>query len=174
MVGAAVAVALVVGSPGGSAPAAATAASQATATTTVTATAQTATETSTTETAEEETSTTSSAGPSGEAGAALAVVNEHWQDIAEGRYEAAWEKETESVAGGEENWVRGQEEAGIEKVSYDFALASFSGQHATVRIVKLQTVDRRYGCRNWTGTYGVSKENGQWLISEAHLESHPC
>lgn len=127
-----------------------------------------------------ETSTTTEDGstvpnlPPGEGGEALATVYRHWRDIQEGDYGAAWETETQQLAGEKSTWVRGQLEDEIESVSYRFALVGPAAGHWVVQIVHLETIDRRYGCRQWTGSYGVSKEGNEWKISEASLESHPC
>jgi hypothetical protein len=106
--------------------------------------------------------------------APLAAVNEHWHDIQTGDYQGAWEDEAPSLRGNESNWVRAQEESGVESVTYRFEQSSNSGDEAAVTVVKLRTVGRQNGCQNWTGGYGLVNEGGTWRISSDSLTSHRC
>jgi pyruvate/2-oxoglutarate dehydrogenase complex dihydrolipoamide acyltransferase (E2) component len=140
----------------------------------------TSTETATTEstpstsTSTETTTTQSTPTPAASENPAVEAVTEHWKKIENHEYGAAWADETSSIGGEESKWVQGQEEVTIESLHYHFRAGEFSGNHATVNIGELKTIDKKYGCRTWTGTYGMVREGGRWLISSAGIEPHPC
>jgi serine/threonine protein kinase len=105
---------------------------------------------------------------------AVGVVENYWNEIKEGNYPAAWADETASEQGGESSFVHTEEEAGIESVLDQFSPGQISGGAGTVNVVELRTVDKKFGCRTWSGDYEVEKDGGRWLISKANIEHSRC
>ncbi len=116
---------------------------------------------------------TSPAGAS-EAETPVAALDGYWSDIENKEYSGAWAHETSHTGGEEAHWVHEEEGNGVSRVKYEFAQGSISGDEATVNVVHLVTHDQTYGCRYWTGSYGMLNEGGKWLISSANIEPHSC
>ena len=104
----------------------------------------------------------------------LDVVNQHWENIKNHNFSAAYQDLGPNLASGESSWVSGQEAAGITGVSYQFSVAWVNGDNARVDIVQLQTQDAQSGCSNWTGHYGMARIAGSWLINIVALQQQAC
>jgi hypothetical protein len=51
---------------------------------------------------------------------------------------------------------------------------SVSAGSARVRVVRLVTIDQRFGCRTWHGSYQVVRRGGRWLAARADIKPRPC
>ena len=113
--------------------------------------------------------------------AVLDTVNGHWEAIKNHEFAKAYGFLDPSVAGPESDWISSHESDGITNVTHNFTVADVSGTSATVNVDQLQTMARSdvsstnpSGCMNWTGTYGLTKESGTWLITSPNLSQNPC
>lgn len=113
--------------------------------------------------------------------AVLAVVQAHWDAIRDHRFEEAYAYLGPSLATGESNWVGSHRRDGITDIRYEFRVRDVSGDVATVDVVTLRTTaqssqagDNPSGCLSWSGSYGLVRQGGRWLIDQVHLSSTPC
>src|SRR5262249_12172066 len=81
----------------------------------------------------------------------------------------------------ESQWITSHEQDGITEVEYDFRVVDVSGDDAVVEVVRLQTIavsartsGNPSGCLVWSGTYGLVRAGGRWLIDQVHITSAPC
>jgi hypothetical protein len=115
------------------------------------------------------------------AAAVLAAVQSHWNAIRDHRFTDAYGYIGPGVGMSESTWVTSHEQDGISSVQYDFRVVYVGFDTATVDIVRLQTTsqsarssDNPSGCQSWAGSYDLVRQNGRWLIDQAHLTSTPC
>lgn len=117
------------------------------------------------------TSPTSSAGRSGP----LATVSAYWNSIGAHDFPAAYsDLVSGSVGLTESQFVSGEQQSGIQSISFTGRVASDDGSIATVNVDSLTTRDRQFGCRAWSGSYQLSNSGGQWLIEKASITPGPC
>ncbi len=127
------------------------------------------------------TPTTTPTTDGGDGQAVLDAVNSHWAAIRAHDFTTAYGYLDPNTAGDETTWVNSHEQDGINDVHYDFGVAGVNGDSATVDINTLQTFanadmssTNQNGCVNWTGTYGMTRENGRWVISSPNIQSGSC
>jgi hypothetical protein len=101
------------------------------------------------------------------------AIDGHWQAIKDHRFSDAYGYLGGPLATGESTWVSNHQADGIQSVSYQFHVARNDGSTATVAVDALQTVDT-HGCKNWSGDYTLTKQDGQWLINGAAIQATPC
>jgi hypothetical protein len=116
--------------------------------------------------------------PSAAAGSPAAAVQQHWQLIGQGNYEAAFALFTPSYQAqlGHDTWVgdKRQDQPTVSGLVVGTPQIT-SSNTATVQLVSLHTVGRETpNCHNWTGSYDLTKSIGSWLINQANLASTTC
>lgn len=134
-------------------------------------------ESSSTSTSSTSTSTSSrtSTAPSPPVPPALAAVSSYWEAIARHDFAAAYAiLAPGAVPQTEGQWASAEQSTGVESVRFKGEVGDASDNHATITVVSLVTVDRRFGCRSWSGTYELSSEHGRWLIARADITPRPC
>jgi hypothetical protein len=101
-------------------------------------------------------------------------VIDEWNDINAGNFGGAWGLFVPGTVGAESTFVSShQQTAPITASATVGSPISTSATSATVPLVSLRTTDSS-GCKNWTGSYQVQNESGQWLIGKANLQSSSC
>lgn len=120
--------------------------------------------------------TPTSSGPSDaeREGHAVEAVDSYWGDIENHDFTGAYSIEEPSAGSSESEWVRGEEEEGVENVSYSFEPGGLEGNEATVDVGSLRTEARKTGCYTWTGYYRLTDYSGTWKITHDGLERHSC
>lgn len=105
----------------------------------------------------------------------LQTVERYWRDIEAGRYGAAFRYLAPgSIPQGKAQFVSDEQQAGIENVDFSGQLSVRTGSAATVAVTSLTTRDAHYGCRDWTGSYQLSKDGARWLILRAGIVPSQC
>jgi hypothetical protein len=132
----------------------------------------TTTTTTSTSSAASSSSSSSSGGASTVSGP-LAAVDDYWNDISDGEFADAWSYLAPGVST-ESAFVTGEEEVGITSAVFEGYLVSSSATSATVGVSSLQTIDHKYGCRTWSGTYQMVFEENEWLIARADITPSAC
>jgi hypothetical protein len=113
--------------------------------------------------------------PSTPADDALAAINNHWRDIQNGDYPAAFQLLLPSADGNstESSWVDSHNQDDITSVDYQFTVAWVTGDRARVNIDTLTTQDAK-GCHTFSGHYLMSRQGGSWLIAQVSLTPGAC
>ena len=101
------------------------------------------------------------------------TVEKHFHLIGEHKFSAAYALLAPSLKTGEESWVQSHRENGIYKVDVSVSATVNSPESATASIVNMKTFDTE-GCKNWSGSWGLTKIDGQWRISEANISAARC
>jgi hypothetical protein len=105
----------------------------------------------------------------------LTVVSHYWQDIGKHRFKVAYGYlAPNSIAQTQSQFVAGERGEGIKSARFAGATTSVSESVARVEIKSLVTRDSRHGCREWTGSYGMSALDGRWLIQTAEIQPQRC
>lgn len=105
----------------------------------------------------------------------LQTVERYWRDIEAGKYGAAFRYLAPgSVPQGQAQFVSDEQQAGIENVDFSGQLSARTGSSASVAVTSLTTTDAQFGCRNWTGSYELSKHGARWLIVRASIVPSQC
>ena len=100
----------------------------------------------------------------------LQTVEHDWRDINAGKYGAAFRYlKPGSIPQGRAQFVSDEQQAGIEKVDFSGQLSARTAASATVAVTSLTTQDAQFGCRDWTGSYQLSKDGAHWLIDRASI-----
>jgi hypothetical protein len=109
-----------------------------------------------------------------DASGARGVVQEHWARIGSGDYTDAYALLEPGIGGTDESsWVASHQKEHPRVLSAVFGDPTFnSPTDGSVPIVSLKT-SATDGCKTWTGSYGVTKQNGQWIITSANLSEGP-
>lgn len=108
---------------------------------------------------------------------ARGVVQAYWNDIAAGRFRAAFLRfdaaERRRVHG--RHWFIADKarDAPI-RVRVRLGGALVNGRLATVPIVSLRTVGSLTGCHRWTGSYRLRDIRSHWLIDATTITRHSC
>jgi hypothetical protein len=105
----------------------------------------------------------------------LAAINQHWLDITNGDYHAAFQLLLPSADGNstESTWVASHNQDGITNVTYHFTVAWVNGNNARVNADTLTTQDAT-GCHTFSGHYLMSQQSGSWLIAQVFLTVAGC
>jgi hypothetical protein len=109
----------------------------------------------------------------GEQHAVAATIHRHFLLIEQHHFSAAYALLAPSLQSGESSWIASHREDGIYNVSLTVEATVHSAASATARIAKMTTLDG-HGCKNWSGSWGLTKIAGQWRISQANISSNPC
>ncbi len=101
------------------------------------------------------------------------TIQREFSLITEHKFSAAYALLAPSQQTGESSWVNAHRGEGIYNVSVATNATVNSPESATASIVKMQTLDGE-GCKNWTGSWNLTKTAGQWRIDEANINAEPC
>jgi hypothetical protein len=101
------------------------------------------------------------------------TIQREFSLITEHKFSAAYALLAPSQQTGEAGWVDAHRGEGIYNVSVATNATINSPESATASIVKMRTLDGE-GCKNWTGSWNLTKIDGQWRINEANINSEPC
>lgn len=101
------------------------------------------------------------------------TIQREFSLITEHKFSAAYALLAPSQQTGESGWVDAHRGEGIYNVSVATSATINSPESATASIVKMRTLDGE-GCKNWTGSWNLSKIDGQWRINEANINPEPC
>jgi hypothetical protein len=112
-------------------------------------------------------------GQSSETQAVADTIQRHFSLISEHHFSAAYALLAPNLQTGESSWVSAHREDGIYKVNVAVDAKLSSADSATATIVKMTTLDG-HGCKNWSGSWNLTKVSGQWRISEPNVSSTPC
>lgn len=109
----------------------------------------------------------------GEQRAVADTIQRHFALISEHKFSAAYALLAPSEQTGESSWVASHKEDGIYSVNVAVNAKLSSAESARATIVKMTTLDG-HGCKSWSGSWGLTKIDGQWRISEPDISSTPC
>jgi hypothetical protein len=109
----------------------------------------------------------------GERQAVANTIQHHFSLITQHNFSAAYALLAPSLQTGESSWVEAHRADGIYNVNVAVDATLHSAESATATIVKMTTLDG-HGCKNWSGSWGLTKIGGQWRISESNLSSTTC
>ena len=102
------------------------------------------------------------------------MVN-HWTLIGQGNYAAAYALFVPGYQN-QSTWLadKNQDQPAVSNLVVG-AADMHSATSATVPLVSLHTVGQESPqCHNWSGSYDLVKEGGNWLISQANLSGTVC
>lgn len=105
--------------------------------------------------------------------AAAQTIERHFSLITRHDFSAAYALLAPSLQSGESSWVQAHREDGIYKVEVSVDATLHSPDTATATVNKMITLDRS-GCKKWSGSWGLSKIEDEWRISEASVSPTPC
>jgi hypothetical protein len=114
---------------------------------------------------------------SGPGGKAVRALEAHWRHRVNGEFEEAYYDLSEGYRpqiGTVEGWVAEFEADQLYKAHTEFAPADIEPGFVVVDVVLLQTEAVKTGCNNWTGSYFMIFEAGEWRIDKADIEDHNC
>ena len=105
----------------------------------------------------------------------LVAWDAYWNDIAKGDYATAYQR----LAPGTINLTRAQFVASeqsdrITGVTFLGSVVASSSTTATIKVDFLTTTDAHFGCRMWSGTYAMVREEGRWLIARSDITPQSC
>jgi cytoskeletal protein RodZ len=101
------------------------------------------------------------------------TIHQEFALISEHKFSAAYALLAPSLQTGEAGWVDSHREEGIYNVDVATSATVHSLESATASIINMRTLDGA-GCKNWTGSWNLSKIDGQWRIAEANLTPGSC
>jgi hypothetical protein len=101
------------------------------------------------------------------------TIQREFSLITEHKFSAAYALLAPSLQTGESGWVNAHRGEGIYNVSVATSATINSPDSATASITKMRTLDGE-GCKNWTGSWNLTKIDGQWRINEANINAAPC
>ena len=101
------------------------------------------------------------------------TIERHFTLISQHEFSAAYALLAPSLQTGESSWVSAHKEDGIYKVDVAVNASLHSSDSATATIDKMTTLDG-HGCKTWSGSWDLTKLDGQWRISKANVDPVPC
>jgi hypothetical protein len=104
----------------------------------------------------------------------LGALTAYWNSIAAGQYPSAWRQLAPGAGQTESAFVSGERQAGITGASFTGQVSAIDGSTATVQVDSLITHDRQFGCRSWSGTYELVRQDSRWLIERASITPAAC
>jgi hypothetical protein len=106
----------------------------------------------------------------------LNTLERYWGDIREHEFGAAYEYLAPGIAAGlsKSQFIQSEEKAGIQTAQFEGEVAHEEPAAAEVQVTSLVTHDGEFGCREWTGVYGLTREHDKWSIVRASILPHPC
>lgn len=107
------------------------------------------------------TSTTTTPAPQTASIGLLQAIEPYWNAIGSQNYSAAYrDLAPGSPRQNRASFVSQEEHARIQSASFSGSLAAASGAAATVAVSSLTTTDGQFGCRTWSGSYQLTRQNG--------------
>ena len=110
----------------------------------------------------------------GEQESALGPVISYWAAINAHAFARAWGYVVPGTIGSRQGFVDSETATGVESASFTGVVSSSTTSTATVRVIRLVTVDHRFGCRDWSGSYAVILRSRRWLIARANITPRRC
>jgi len=105
----------------------------------------------------------------------LAVLESYWSAIQAHAFAVAYGYLVPgAIPQSEPAFVALEQHEGIEKVEFHGRVTAMSPTSATVAVDSLVTDDHQFGCRTWTGSYGLSHGTSGWRIANANITPKPC
>jgi hypothetical protein len=105
----------------------------------------------------------------------LAALDAYWADIAAGSYAAAYQLLMPgSIGVTSAQFIATERGYHIEQAHFRGSVAASTPSTATIDVSQLLTIDRQYGCRTWTGTYEMAKQDARWFIARSNITPHAC
>lgn len=105
----------------------------------------------------------------------LTALTGYWQSIDAHQFSAAYSYLAPgSVTQSKAQFVSQEQHAGIQSATFSGHVTSNTGSVATVAVDSLTTNDTQFGCRNWSGSYQLSDQSGQWLVEQASITPSLC
>ncbi|MGA2012473.1 MAG: hypothetical protein ABSH51_18365 [Solirubrobacteraceae bacterium] len=104
----------------------------------------------------------------------LTVVDSYWFAIDAHDFARAYGYVLPGLIGSEGAFANSEAQEGIESVAFSGRVSRLSGATATVGVTSLVTHDHEFGCRTWSGTYGMVRRAAGWLIASADITPAPC
>lgn len=100
----------------------------------------------------------------------------HFERLEAGEYESAWYDLAPNLRSEYEQsgWEREEARAGLHNFDLEVEASLYDSSSAEASVAEFVTHDELLGCRRWSGSWEMSKVEGQWLISGSNLEKHPC
>lgn len=107
------------------------------------------------------------------------ALRRHFALLERGQYAAAATDLTSTLMndpsiGGTATWIAGQEADPLSSAQLNTAPAVISGDSATVQVYSLVTQAAASGCNAFSGSYGLTRYGGRWLISSVDLSKSSC
>lgn len=105
------------------------------------------------------------------------ALQAHFGRIVADNYTAAYADLTPAegeAIGGEGAWVAALREDGLKHFELTVNVSMHGAHSATAEIVYFATHAYASGCHTWTGSWGMVKQYGSWLIADANLERGSC
>jgi hypothetical protein len=119
------------------------------------------------------TSSSSSSGSAPATSAAVTAVDNYWNDIDDDDFADAWTYLAPGITT-QYAFIAGENEVRVESAIFSGYLESSSATSAVVGVSSLQTIDHKYGCRTWAGTYQMVFESDEWLMARADIMPSAC
>jgi hypothetical protein len=101
------------------------------------------------------------------------TIKRHFSLISQHDFSAAYALLAPSLQSGESSWIQSHREDGIYKVDVSVDATLHSPDTATATVSNMTTLDAG-GCKRWSGSWGLTKIDGAWRISEANVDPVPC
>jgi hypothetical protein len=105
--------------------------------------------------------------------AVASTIQRHFSLIRQHRFAEAYALLAPSLQNGESTWISAHQSDGIYSVNVAVNAMVHSPSSATATIAKMTTLDN-HGCKHWSGSWDMTKINGQWRISKSNLSPSAC
>ena len=105
----------------------------------------------------------------------LAVLESYWSAIQAHGFAVAYGYLVPgTISQTEPAFVAFEQHEGIENVEFHGTVTAMSPTSATVAVDSLVTNDHQFGCRTWSGSYGLRHGSSGWRIASANITHKPC
>jgi hypothetical protein len=102
-----------------------------------------------------------------------ATIERHFALISQHQFSAAYALLAPRLQSGESSWIQSHRDENIYKVDVSVGATLHSPDDATATINSMTTLDSD-GCKRWSGSWGLTKIDGSWRISEANITPQSC
>jgi hypothetical protein len=108
-----------------------------------------------------------------------ATIERHWKKREDQVFPAAYEDlsprlQADPAIGTEAVWAARQKEDLLQSAVVRVRPRDVRKRTAQADVVTLRTQALRSGCKEWSGTYGLVRSGGRWLIDSASISPHAC
>jgi hypothetical protein len=105
----------------------------------------------------------------------ISDLTDYWSEIASHRFAAAYaDLAPGAINQSEQAYIAGEQSSRVEGASFTGHVVADDGSSAAVEVDALVTHDGTYGCRDWTGSYAMTNQEGRWVIQRANISPHAC